>query len=191
MLWILIGNVKCNKEATMLKQRIICKSFIISTLLTTSVYAQTEVANQNILQQFHKMGITHCDEFIEKNIQAKGDWKFFLSKHAGGLDGPSTEVSMVQIYGDKTSSFKNDYTFVQTLKKCFLHKRGSIFAKEPCASAVDTEQWKIQFNLPGYSYKRYKNAKGIVLYSNAITADQCLLEYEYRTKGEHSLYKQK
>lgn len=146
-------------------------------------------SDRNLLKNFHELGITHCDEFIQKNIQAKGDWKFFLSKHAGGLDGPTTEVTMVQIYGDKKNSFKNDYTFVQTLKKCFLHKRGTITAQEACSSAVNPQLWKIQFNLPGYSFKRYRDKKGIILYSNELSANQCLIEYEFRTKGDHSPYK--
>lgn len=148
-----------------------------------------ESDNVNLLAQFHKLGITHCDEFIEKNIQAKGEWKFFLSKHAGGIDGPSTEVSMVQIYGNKKNSFKNDYTFIQTLKQCFLHKRGLITAQESCSSAVNPDIWNVQFNLPGYSYKRYKDEKGIVLYSNDLAKNGCLIEYEFRTKGDHSVYK--
>ena len=166
------------------------KLSLLLLLLTMPVLStQAQSSNQNLLKQFHKLGITHCDAFIEKNIQVKGEWKFFLSKHAGGIDGPSTEVSMVQIYGTPENSYKNDYTFIQTLKKCFLHKRGLITAQEPCSSAVNSKTWKVQFNLPGFSFKRFKNEKGIVLYSQELSDNRCLIEYEFRTKGEHSLYK--
>lgn len=165
------------------------KYLALLLLISPFEFVSANNSDTKLLKEFHELGITHCDEFIQKNIQTKGDWKFFLSKHAGGLDGPTTEITMVQIYGDKKNSFKNDYTFVQTLKKCFLHKRGLITAQEPCSAAVNPEIWKIQFNLPGYSFKRYRDKKGIVLYSNELSPNQCLIEYEFRTKGEHSPYK--
>lgn len=151
----------------------------------------TALANnsQQLLKQFHSLGITHCDEFISKNIPVKGQWKFFLTKHEGGLDGPSTEVSMVQIHGEKSNSLKNNYTFIQTLKKCFLHKTGSIHTQKPCSESINSKQWKIQYNLPDFDYKRYKNSAGIVLYTKPLSKNSCLLEYDFRSKGNHSVYK--
>jgi len=135
------------------------------------------------------MGITHCDDFILKNTQTQGQWKFFMNKHAGGIDGPSTEVSLVQISGNLTKSYKTDYSFIQTLKQCFMHKKGQITVQEPCSKAVNADIWNIQYNLPNLAYKRYKDKKGIVLYSKDLGENSCLLEYEFRTVGEHSIYK--
>lgn len=164
------------------------KVLIIVGILFNSV-ALAESGNQALLKQFHALGVTHCDEFITKNTRTAGEWKFFLNKHASGIDGPSTEVSMVQISGSGDNSFKTDFSFIQTLKKCFLHKKGQITVNEPCSKAVDEKIWKIQYQLPGNAYKRYKDAKGIVLYSKELSPQSCLLEYEFRTRGNHSVYR--
>ncbi len=165
---------------------------LIPSLFIHNSYAENQDVQDiqpELLKEFHKMGITHCDEFILKNTQTKGAWKFFLNKHAGGIDGPSTEVSLTQISGQLGKSYKTDYSFIQTLKQCFLHKKGQITVNEPCSQAVDSNTWKTQYNLPGYDYKRYKDAKGVVLYSKSISDNSCLLEYEFRTVGDHSVYK--
>lgn len=145
--------------------------------------------NPDLLKQFHTMSITHCDEFITEHTKAPGMWKFFLNKHAGGIDGPSTEVFMVQISGNEKASYKTDYSFIQTLKKCFVHKRGVITVEESCDSAINTDIWRIQYNLPGFDYKRYKDKKGIILYAKNVGKNACLMEYEYRSSGEHSVFK--
>jgi len=168
--------------------------FQITTILLlfipfNSALAQTKA--QELLSQFHKMGITHCDEFISKNVVAEGSWKFFLGKHANGIDGPSTEVSLVQISGVPGKTYKTDYSFIQTLKKCFLHKKGQITEQQPCEKAVNKSIWNLQFNLPGYDYKRYKDSRGVILYAKDLPNQQCLLEYEFRTMGNHSIYKPK
>lgn len=163
-------------------------TLMVFTLFTfsTSTYAND---TQSLLKQFHSLGITHCDEFINNNVTVKGNWKFFLTKHADGLDGPATEVNMVQIHGSKINSLKSNYTFVQTLKKCFLHKTGIIKTNKSCTDSINKDIWKLQYNLPDFDYKRFKNAKGMVLFTKELSEKSCLLEYEFRTKGEHSIYR--
>lgn len=166
-------------------------------LLLTSLFSFSLQAEEpektdlnNLLSQFHERGITHCDEFITTNIQAPGNWKYFINKHAGGIDGPSTEVSLTQISGE-VGSFKTDYSFIQTLKKCFMHKRGHITSYESCKNSVDPLIWEVDHELSGFDYKRYKNFKGRLLYSKEVEVAGtkiCLLEYEYRSRGKHSLY---
>ncbi len=161
----------------------------ISTLLFAAHGFSAENNDALLLKQFHELGITHCDEFIKNNTRSKGEWQFFLNKHAEGIDGPSTEVSMVQISRSNGISIKTDYSFIQSLKQCFLHKRGLITTVESCAKAVDSEIWTIQYELPQNDYRRYQDAKGIILYTKDLASGGCLLEYEFRTKGKHSLYK--
>ncbi|WP_029408657.1 hypothetical protein [Thiomicrorhabdus sp. Milos-T2] len=172
------------------------KSFIrlfpLIVLLLLNQQAFAGKSTQTMLKDFHKFGITHCDEFIQKNTATPGSWKYFINKHPGGIDGPSTEVALTQISGSRGQSFKTDYTFIQTLKKCFLHKQGQITAFENCDKAVDKNIWKVQFNLPDYDYKRYKDKTGIVLYAKDIEINgnkACLLDYEFRVQGEHSIYR--
>ena len=166
-------------------------TLISPTLLADSDTTTTDPNRDNneLLKQIHKLGITHCDEFILQNTKVKGAWKFFMNKHSGGIDGPSTEVSMVQIYGQKGKTYKTDYSFIQTLKKCFLHKKGQITVEEPCNKAVDLNSWILHYELPNFDYRRYKNEKGIVLYTKDLSKNSCLLEYEFRTVGEHSIYR--
>lgn len=151
--------------------------------------ANANEANQGLLKQFHSLGITHCDEFINKHVSVNGQWKFFLTKHAGGLDGPATEVNMVQIHGSKVNSLKSNYTFVQTLKKCFLHKTGHIVSNMSCEDSINKEIWQPQYKLPDFDYQRFKNKKGMVLYTKPLSTKSCLLEFEFRTKGDHSIYR--
>ncbi|MEA1989098.1 MAG: hypothetical protein U9N57_07830 [Pseudomonadota bacterium] len=115
-----------------------------------------------------------------------------MHKHAGGIDGPSTEVALTQISGKPGQSYKTDFSFIQTLKKCFVHKRGHITAYDNCAKAVDTKNWNVQYNLPGYDYKRYKDKNGVILYAKDITLGDnqaCLLDFEFRSSSEHSIYR--
>lgn len=166
------------------------KWIVLTASIFTSLPSYAETNKNPILDEFHKFGITHCDEFIQKNTAALGSWKFFIHKHPGGIDGPSTEVSLTQISGKPGQSIKTDYTFIQTLKQCFLHKRGQVTAFDSCDKAVDSKIWNIQFNLPDYDYKRYKDQKGIILYAKELELGgkkACLLDYEFRTKGKHSI----
>ncbi|BCN92228.1 hypothetical protein THMIRHAM_00130 [Thiomicrorhabdus immobilis] len=166
------------------------KSLVLSALMFTTLQSYAQTNKDPMLDEFHKFGITHCDEFIQKNTENMGNWKFFIDKYSGGIDGPSTEVSLTQISGKPGQSFKTDYTFIQTLKQCFLHKRGKITAFDSCAKAVDSKIWTLQFDLPNYGYKRYTDSKGIILYTKELELggkNACLLEYEFRTKGAHSV----
>ncbi|WP_321325448.1 hypothetical protein [Thiomicrorhabdus sp.] len=168
------------------------KPLLFLTLILHSWLAYANDDQTQLLKQFHEFGITHCDEFISKNTATPGVWKFFMSKHPGGIDGPSTEVSLTQISGKPGQSFKTDYTFIQTLKQCFLHKSGQIVAFDSCAKAVDSKVWNLQYKLPEFDYERYKDKKGVILFTKEIAIDDkkiCLLNYEFRTQGKHSIYK--
>jgi len=167
------------------------KWIVLISLFFTSLNSLASTIDNQLLKEFHKFGITHCDEFITKNTRTPGTWKFFINKHPSGIDGPSTEVSLTQISGKLGQSFKTDYSFIQTLKKCFLHKKGQITALDSCDKAIDSKIWNLQYNLPGFDYKKYKDKKGITLYAKELDLGgkkACLLDYEFRTQGEHSIY---
>lgn len=157
---------------------------LVLILSNQQAFAKNET--QPMLKDFHKFGITHCDKFIQKNTATPGSWKYFINKHPSGIDGSSTEVALTQISGNSEQSFKTDYTFIQTLQKCFLLKRGQITAFDSCDKSVDAKIWKVQFNLPDFDYKRYKDKKGIILYAKDIDINgnkACLLDYEFRVQG--------
>ena len=162
--------------------------FLVFVAILLSPNAFSDDLNNKLLIEFHKLGVTHCDDFILKNSRTAGHWRFFLNKHLNGIDGPTTEVSMVQISGNGDNSYKTDYSFVQTLKGCYLHKKGQITVNQPCSEAVDGKTWRVQYNFPKNAYKRYKDAKGIILYSKEINPETCLLEFDYRSSGKHSVY---
>lgn len=167
------------------------KWIVLTALMLTSLSSLAENKKDQLLKEFHNFGITHCDEFISKNTATPGSWKFFINKHPGGIDGPSTEVSLTQISGNPGQTFKTSYTFIQTLKQCFLHKKGQITAFDSCHKAVDPKVWNVQYNLPDFDYKRFKDKKGIIPYAKEIELSgekACLLDYEFRTKGDHSIY---
>jgi hypothetical protein len=167
------------------------KWIILLTLLFTSLNSFAKPKDTQFLKDFHKFGITHCDEFILKNTATTGNWKYFINKHPGGIDGPSTEVSLTQISGKPGQTFKTNYSFIQTLKKCFLHKKGQITVFDSCGKAVDSKVWTLQYNLPEFDYKKYKDKKGITLYAKELDLGgkkACLLDYEFRTQGDHSIY---
>jgi len=167
------------------------KWVVLTLLMFTSLQSVAEKEQDQLLKEFHNYGITHCDEFISKNTVTPGNWKFFINKHPGGIDGSSTEVFLTQISGKPGQTFKTSYTFIQTLKQCFLHKKGQITAFDNCDKAVDPIVWSLEYNLPGFDYKRYKDNKGIILYAKEIELNgkkACLLDYEFRTKGNQSIH---
>lgn len=80
------------------------KAAILLFSLLPINFALANQTNPKMLHEFHQMGITHCDAFIEQQTKTPGQWTYFINKHAGGIDGPSTEVFMVQISGNKNNS---------------------------------------------------------------------------------------
>lgn len=168
------------------------KRFILIASLSQSSLAIAQDNQPKLLKQFHEFGITHCDEFIAKNTATKGPWKFFMNKHPGGIDGPSTEVSLTQISGKPGESLKTNYMFIQTLKQCFMRKSGQVMVNDSCQNAVDKTVWNLQYNLPNFDYKRFKDKKGVILFSKEIQLGgekACLLDYEFRSSGNHSIYR--
>ena len=66
---------------------------------------------QTLPKAFHEYGITKCDGFISENSPLESNWNVFISKHASGIDGPATEVTVTRIYGKKDDTVKVDDTY--------------------------------------------------------------------------------
>ncbi len=144
--------------------------------------------NRMLLNSFHDYGITQCDTFILENNVLEGNWHFFINKHSGGLDGPSTEVSVVTITGEKGDTTKRDYSFVETAKKCFVHKRTTITFIGECSSKINKDFWHVSTPMPRKDYTTYKNKHGLEMQAKDIynkNFKACVLEYSVREKGQH------
>jgi hypothetical protein len=142
---------------------------------------------QALLNTFHQYSISKCDNFILNNSHFKGQWKFFINKHVGGIDGVSTEVSAVQIFGVKNDTVKIDYSYIQTQKACFLHQRSTITSPQSCADIIDNNTWRIVADMPDTDYTVYKNNHGVELYAKDISigeANICLQETSIRKTGK-------
>ena len=152
---------------------------------SSPVFADSD--NKILLNAFHKYGITKCDTFILENSRLKTNWNFFISKHAGGIDGPVTEVSVIQIFGKKTDTVKVDYSYIQSPKSCFLHSRSTITYPGSCTSNIDGDFWYISNSMPTKDYTTYTNKGGIEMQAKEISVGNfkaCIQEINIRKKGK-------
>jgi hypothetical protein len=159
---------------------------IIYFATSSVVFAQNK--NKILLDAFHKYGITACDSFILKNSRLQGNWSFSISKHLEGIDGPSTEVSLVTIYGVKGDTVKIDDSYIQTLKNCFLHSRSTITNSGSCESNIDSNEWNITSEMPNKDYATYENKYGIEMQAKEITVGDskaCIKETSVRTRRDY------
>lgn len=160
---------------------------LIFTLVTiTSAQAIYAQSNQEILlSAFHKNGITKCDKFISKNSRLKDKFNVFISKHENGIDGPSTEVSIVTIYGTKGNTIKFDDSYIQTAKNCVLHSRSIATKEASCDSIINTSKWFRTSPMPDKDYTAYKNKSGFDLYAKELNvggSKVCIMEASMRIK---------
>jgi hypothetical protein len=125
--------------------------------------------DQTLLNYFHEYGITKCDSFILQNSKLKDDWNLFVGKHAGGIDGPTTEITITRIYGQKGDTVKIDDTYLQTPNKCYLRSAWTVTFPGTCAENIDGNLWYISNPMPGNDYTTYKNAGGIELQAKEIS----------------------
>ncbi|MCK4874795.1 MAG: hypothetical protein KAR81_05230 [Sulfurimonas sp.] len=159
---------------------------IIYFATSSTVFAQSK--DEILLGAFHKYGVTACDPFILKNSRLRGNWSFSISKHLEGIDGPSTEVSLVTIYGTKGDTVKIDDSYIQTLKNCFLHSRSTITNLGSCESNIDSNDWNISSEMPNKDYTTYENKYGIEMQAKEITVGDskvCIKETSVRTRRDY------
>jgi len=142
-----------------------------------------------LLNSFHKYGITKCDSFILENSSLKGNWTYYISKHAGGIDGSATEVTVTQIFGSPGDTVKITDTYIQTSKKCFLHSMWTLTFKGACSSNVDGDAWYVKDPMPSKDYVQYTNAGGVEMLAKDISMGNfkaCIQEGSVRTSSPHS-----
>ncbi|TKB50606.1 hypothetical protein FCL40_05500 [Ferrimonas sediminicola] len=166
------------------------KLMIASTLSFGVALVNPALANddQTLLKAFHDYGISKCDSFILENSKLKGNWNFFINKHAGGIDGPATEVTITQIFGSKGDTVKTEGTYIQTEKKCFLRSTWTLTFPGSCSENIDGNAWYISTDMPNKDYTTYKNAGGIELHAKEISVGNfkaCIQEGSQRASASH------
>lgn len=144
--------------------------------------------SQLLLKRVHEYGIKKCDSFISQNTKLEGDWNFFINKHAGGMDGPATEVTITNIWGSKGDTVKTESTYIQTAKNCYLREAWTLTYPGSCSENIDGNFWYVSTEMPNKDYTTYKNAGGIELHAKEISVGNfkaCVQEGSRRLSAKH------
>lgn len=167
-----------------MKLKICIKAILLfSAVLPYGVNANDD---QILLKSFHEYGITKCDSFILKNSRLEGNWNYFIDKQNGGIDGPTTEVTITRIFGQKGDTVKIVDTYIQTAKKCFIRSAWTLNFLGSCADNIDGNSWYISSPMPNKDYTTYKNAGGIEMHAKEISMGNfkaCIQEGSKRDSG--------
>lgn len=161
-------------------------TLFLAAAATGSAYAESD--DTKLLNAFHKFGITKCNSFILENSKLKNNWDFFMSKHAGGIDGPTTEVSIITIWGSENDTVKTDSSYIQTPNNCYLYSRLTVTNPGSCESNIDGNIWYISNGMPGKDYTTYTNKGGIEMQAKEINVGNfkaCIHETTIRKNGKH------
>ncbi len=164
------------------------RDFLLSITALSLTCSATLFAKNNqeiLLNAFHKNGITKCDKFISKNSRLGGNFNVFIDKHINGIDGPSTEISIVTILGTAGETVKFDDSFIQTAKNCVLHSRSTATKKGSCSSNINLKNWTITSSMPKKDYTAYENKFGVRMYTKELSVGEakiCIIEASLRTK---------
>lgn len=160
---------------------------IVSLSLLAS---QASFANddQKLLNSFHQYGIKKCDAFILENSKLTGNWNYYINKHAGGIDGDTTEVTLTRIWGSKGDTVKTEDTYIQTAKNCYVRTTWTLTNSGTCSSNIDGDLWYISRAMPDNDYTTYKNAGGIEMHAKEISMGNfkaCIQEGSKRDSSPH------
>lgn len=139
-----------------------------------------------LLKEFHSYGIMKCDKFIKTTSDLGDSFRYFFSKHVGGLDGASAEVSMVQIAGEKGNTTKIDYSYIETAKACFLHARRTVTTQGDCNDKVAAKRWQPLSEMNDVDYSAYKDESGMQMFVKDVEyggVAMCLREISVRARG--------
>lgn len=163
------------------------KLLILACLVVGSGHASAESDDQTLLKAFHEYGITKCNKFILEHSRLEGNWNYFISKHAGGIDGLATEVSITRVWGSENDTVKAEESYIQTAKACYVHKRGTTTSAGSCRSAVDANDWQVTSPISGRDYTAYENRGGVSMLAKDVRVGSstfCIHEYSVRMKGD-------
>ncbi|MBL1384865.1 MAG: hypothetical protein COA35_009305 [Colwellia sp.] len=164
---------------------VIASALSFGITLANPVFANND---QTLLKSFHDYGISQCDSFILENSKLESNWNFFINKHAGGIDGPSTEVTITQIFGSKGDTVKTEDTYIQTAKKCFLRQTWTLTFPGSCSENIDGNSWYVSTKMPNKDYTTYTNAGGMELHAKEISMGNfkaCVQEGSKRISSSH------
>ena len=162
----------------------------LAVLLPSLIISSASFANdsQLLLNRVHEYGIKKCDSFISQNTKLQGNWNFFINKHAGGMDGPATEVTITNIWGSKGDTVKTESTYIQTAKNCYLRETWTVTNPGSCGDNIDGNYWYVSTEMPNKDYTTYKNSGGIELHAKEISVGNfkaCVQEGSKRSSAKH------
>ena len=160
-------------------------TILVSLSLKTLANDAYSKDNKELLDSFHQMGVTKCDQFIIENSGLKGNWYYYINSHREDIDTEIKEVSVVQILGTKNDTIKIDHSYIQTPTKCYLHKKSTITFAGPCSSVIDQNYWYVSKELKNKDYTEYTNSGGAKLYAKEINVGNfkaCIQEYDIRNQ---------
>lgn len=154
--------------------------------IASPVQAQSD--NEKLLSLFHKYNITKCDSFIVENSPIEGvkNWSVQISKHGGGIDGPTTEVTLIRLYGSPGDTVKEDVSYIETVNNCYAHKRMTLTYPGRCEDNIDSSSWSVVDKYPKLDYKKYDNGNGVDLFAKDIRIESgyaCVQELSLRISG--------
>ena len=162
----------------------------LAVLLPSLIISSASFANdsQLLLNRVHEYGIKKCDSFISQNTKLQGSWNFFISKQAGGMDGPATEVTITNIWGSKGDTVKTESTYIQTAKNCYLRETWTLTNPGSCGDNIDGNYWYVSTEMPNNDYTTYKNSGGVELHAKEISVGNfkaCVMEGSKRASAKH------
>lgn len=158
-------------------------ALLLGLVFATAAHADDD---QTLLDAFHKYGITQCDKFILENSRLVGNWTYFIGKHAGGIEGNATEVSLIRIWGSEGDTVKSDDSYIQTAHRCYLTSRSTLSFPGTCESNINKDHWYVSNKMPGRDYTTFKNKGDIEMQAKEIAVGNfkaCIQETLIRKQG--------
>lgn len=156
--------------------------------LVSSSVAQAETTNQDIIDVMNKQGINGCDSLIERRspVEVLNNWYIDINKHAGGIDGPTQEVTIRRTFvGDNGKTMRIEDTYIQTPERCYITSVSqSVLKGGTCRQFLgSTDDWKLVSKMEGTSYSKYKSAGGADALAETIKGpglNACVVEFVSR-----------
>lgn len=161
-------------------------------LLILSLFSSFTYANglvQGVIGSSNKYGIKGCNSFIADSINmipgltSSDSWYYNVSKHGGGIDGPTTELTFDIFYGKPNDSIHGTIILHESRKKCFAKLNIKFAQRGRCLENIDMNSWYIKDNMLGIDYIHFKNSGGVDLFAKEMNfngINYCHKEFNIR-----------
>jgi hypothetical protein len=166
---------------------------LLLMLLTFSIQALSaeKSSDDELLDLFHKKGITHCDKIIleHASLKDKPHWSYDIYNFPLVASKGYSEVTVVEVFGYKDDSVKFDLTFQETPNECTLTKRVTITFNGPCSDNISGDYWFIDNKMDFLDYTKYKNKNGAPLLAKEVSVGNfkvCIEENQSTVIVPHS-----